>query len=178
MARGADPRRHGRKALREGDAREVAGILSAVEQRLDERDFQAFIAQGPLTAGRLKTAAEEFNRDGLSLAAAAGKFSDALAVLRREGQPVTAAALLRGNKDGSCALDLVCARGQAALLLEPSLWQLRETEYLQVYEKMPEPVRAATAEQHADTLARLQSCRTAAILKQQAEANRKRYRLK
>lgn len=178
LQRGADPRRHGRKSLSVSDTREVTKLLSEAERQLDERDFQAFIAQGPLTTARLHQPAEGLARDGLSVAAAGGRFADALGILQRDGQALTAAQLLRQNEDGTCALDLICARGQAGLLLDPSLWELRETEYRTIYEKMPAPARVELAGQHAETQARLQSCRTAAILKQQAEAHRKRFRLK
>lgn len=192
LKHGADPRRNGREALATAklaadgarpwdSAPKILESVLAAEKKLDEGDYAALqkASPGGLTVAGLRQVVDvQTGRTGLMMMAAAGRGDEALQIFRREDAEIRAADLLAADQSGYSALACLCDRGQAKQLLDKSFWRLRETEYTQVFDKMPAPVREELQEMHADLLTSLKAHRDAIQLRQQAEANRKRFRLK
>ena len=180
LSRGADPRRHGRESIRRAFTDAVQKLVQAAEQKFDRADYVALeeLSAEGLDIERLRAIDPVTGRSGLMIAAAAGEMNKALAVYEKTGEALTVSELLAQDSGGDSALGLSCDRGQAGMLLRSNLWLLRESDYLGIFEKMPESTRAELGERHAEVLNGLKAHRDAVLLRQQAEEHRKRFRPK
>jgi hypothetical protein len=185
LKRGADPRRDGRAAVKDAKFRAtptrpsdpsntIVQRVEAAEKKLDAADVAAM---GPLTVETLRTVLPS-QRSGFIALAAAGEGTKAIEAFKSAKEKITLAELTASSPHGENALDLLCEKGGASSLCDHSLWLARDDEYRDVFRRFPAALQEELKHKHAETEAGLRAHRDMILLKEQAEAARKRFHIK
>ncbi|MEZ0260314.1 MAG: ankyrin repeat domain-containing protein [Alphaproteobacteria bacterium] len=185
LQRGADPRLNNRAVIKNAilsvayarpsdPSHAILKLLCETETRLDTADVAAM---GPLSVANLRAALPS-GRSGFTAMAAAGEGAKAIAAFKAEKIPVTFTELTTANIFGETPLALICDKGGADALCDRDLWLMREEEYRQVFNRFPAALQEKLQMQNAETEKGLKAHRDVILLKEQAEAHKRRFRIK
>lgn len=185
LKRGADPRKEARAMVKDAKFRAtparpsdpsntIVQRVEAAEKRLDAADVAAM---GPLAISSLRATVAS-GRNGFIALAAAGEGAKAVGVFKTAKEKITLQELTAASPHGENALDLLCEKGGASSLCDHSLWLSRDDEYREVFKRFPAALQDELKHKHAECEAGLKAHRDMILLKEQAEAAKRRFRIK
>lgn len=147
LAAGADPESRDATAIKLARKRDLA-VLPLLLAEVDGRRARADLALTDfLPVARAENLRERLSDGGQTvfiLGARAGRLPEVAEKAAVLGVPLLAGDLLEKDDRGTCALDILCNRGEWGAALMPALWQERPMELRRLWEALPEECRKET----------------------------------